>query len=350
MKVPILLPNIFNYPFTYNSSVNLKVGEFVEVPFGKTKIVGVVWDTFEETNNKNYKLKNVIKKFDIPGLKKETVKFLDWFSQYNLIPKGMALKLMLLSSQVVEKLPDKDYLTYTCIKKKSNFNISDNQKKNLEEISKDIKNFRVHVLQGVTGSGKTIVYFEAVKKIIKNGNQVLILLPEIGLTSQFEKKFTEFFGFEAALWHSNITKKNKKIVWSGIVNNKIKVVIGARSSLFLPFKNLGLIIVDEEHDQSYKQDEGIIYNARDMAIARANFENIPINLVTAVPSIETFDNMKKGKYLISRLNERYKKASQPNHEIINLNKTKLDKYSWLSKDVIEKANDHLKKMIKFYFF
>ena len=108
MKVPILLPNIFNYPFTYNSSVNLKVGEFVEVPFGKTKIVGVVWDTFEETNNKNYKLKNVIKKFDIPGLKKETVKFLDWFSQYNLIPKGMALKLMLLSSQVVEKLPDKD--------------------------------------------------------------------------------------------------------------------------------------------------------------------------------------------------------------------------------------------------
>ena len=350
MKVPILLPNIFNYPFTYNSSVNLKVGEFVEVPFGKTKIVGVVWDTFEETNNKNYKLKNVIKKFDIPGLKKETVKFLDWFSQYNLIPKGMALKLMLLSSQVVEKLPDKDYLTYTCIKKKSNFNLSDNQKKNLEEISKDIKNFRVHVLQGVTGSGKTIVYFEAVKKIIKNGNQVLILLPEIGLTSQFEKKFTEFFGFEAALWHSNITKKNKKIVWSGIVNNKIKVVIGARSSLFLPFKNLGLIIVDEEHDQSYKQDEGIIYNARDMAIARANFENIPINLITAVPSIETFDNIKKGKYLISRLNERYKKASQPNHEIINLNKTKLDKYSWLSKDVIEKANDHLKKNDQVLFF
>ncbi len=196
MKVPILLPNIFNYPFTYNSSANLKVGEFVEVPFGKTKIVGVVWDTFEETNNKNYKLKNVIKKFDIPGLKKETVKFLDWFSQYNLIPRGMALKLILLSSQVVEKLPDKDYLNYISIKKKSKFNLSDNQKKNLEEICKDIQKFRVHVLQGVTGSGKTIVYFEAIKKIISNGDQVLILLPEIGLTSQFEKKFTEFFGLK----------------------------------------------------------------------------------------------------------------------------------------------------------
>ena len=92
MKVPILLPNIFNYPFTYNSSVNLKVGEFVEVPFGKTKIVGVVWYTFEETNNKNYKLKNVIKKFDIPGLKKAIVKFFDRFSQYNLLTKGIGLK------------------------------------------------------------------------------------------------------------------------------------------------------------------------------------------------------------------------------------------------------------------
>jgi len=119
------------------------------------------------------------------------------------------------------------------------------------------------------------------------------MLPEIGLTSQFEKKFIEFFGFIPAIWHSGVTKKNKKIIWSGIANEKIKVVIGARSSLFLPFKKLGLIIVDEEHDQSYKQDEGVIYNARDMAISRASFENIPVNLITAVPSIETFDNIKK---------------------------------------------------------
>ena len=115
------------------------------------------------------------------------------------------------------------------------------------------------------------------------------MLPEIGLTAQFEKKFKEFFGFNPALWHSGITKKNKKIIWNGIITEKIKVVIGARSSLFLPFKNLGMIIVDEEHDQSYKQDEGVIYNARDMAISRASFENIPINLITAVPSIETFE-------------------------------------------------------------
>ena len=114
--------------------------------------------------------------------------------------------------------------------------------------------------------------------------------------------------------------KNKKIIWSGLSSNKIKVVIGARSALFLPFKNLGIIIVDEEHDQSYKQDEGVIYNARDMAISRAYFENIPINLITSVPSVETFYNIKKGKYSLSRLLKRYKDAKLPNYEIIDLKK------------------------------
>ena len=103
-------------------------------------------------------------------------------------------------------------------------------------------------------------------------------------------------------------KKKKEIIWSGVSNGKIKIVIGARSSLFLPFKKLGIIIVDEEHDQSFKRDEGVSYNARDMAISRASFENIPINLITAIPSIETFENI-KGKYEISRLNERYKNAA-----------------------------------------
>ena len=131
---------------------------------------------------------------------------------------------------------------------------------------------------------------------------------------------------------------------------KIKVVIGARSSLFLPFKKLGLIVVDEEHDQSYKQDEGIIYNARDMAISRASFENIPINLITAVPSVETYENIKKNKYKISKIEKRFQNASLPNCEIINLNKVKLEKQTWLSKEIIQKVNLHLQRKIKFYFF
>ena len=210
--------------------------------------------------------------------------------------------------------------------------------------------FRVHVLQGTTGSGKTIVYFEALKNLIKKGFQGLILLPEIGLTNQFEQKFFEFFSFKPAIWHSGITKKKKEIIWSGVKEGNIKVIIGARSSLFLPFKKLGLIIVDEEHDQSYKQDEGVIYNARDMAIARASFENIPINLISAVPSIETYENIKKGKYSVSKLNKRYKDAALPNYEIINLNNTKLEKQTWLSKEIIKKTNYHLEKKDQVLFF
>ena len=141
--------------------------------------------------------------------------------------------------------------------------------------------FRVHVLQGTTGSGKTIVYFEALKDIINKGFQGLILLPEIGLTGQFEKKFVEFFGFTPAIWHSGISNKKKKIIWSGISTGEIKVVIGARSSLFLPFKKLGLIIVDEEHDLSFKQEDNIRYQARDLAIVRAQIEKFPIILSSA---------------------------------------------------------------------
>ncbi len=350
MKYPILLPNIFNHPFTYESSLNLKVGDYVMVPFGKLKITGVVWDEFEKNNNKNFKTKNVIKKLDVTPLKKNTINFLNWFAEYNLIPKGMALKLVLLSSNVVENKETQLYQIFDSKIEQNLIKLSSDQNKSLKKMNISNKKFRVHVLQGTTGSGKTLVYFEALKPLIEKGFQGLILLPEIGLTSQFEQKFIEYFGFKPAVWHSGISKKKKKLIWSGVSNGKIKIIIGARSSLFLPFKKLGMIIVDEEHDQSFKQDEGITYNARDMAISRASFENVPINLITAVPSIETFENIKKGKYEVSRLNERYQNAALPNYEIINLNNTKLEKQSWLSNKIIEKVNLHLEKKDQVLFF
>ena len=350
MKFPILLPNIFNHPFTYESDFKLEVGDFVEVPFGNTKIIGVVWDQFEKKNTKIFKIKKIIKKLDIPRIKKKTLNFLNWFSDYNIVPKGMALKLVLLSGKPIQKLNDKFYKDFKYEIIENSIKLTEDQKKSLNEINISNHKFNVHVLQGTTGSGKTIVYFEALKKILKKKYQCLIMLPEIGLTNQFEKKFIEFFGFKPAIWHSSISKKNKEIIWSGIATGKINVVIGARSSLFLPFKKLGLIIVDEEHDQSYKQDEGVIYNARDMAISRASFENIPINLISAVPSIETFENIKKKKYKVSKLKQRYKNASLPNYEIINLNNTKLEKQSWISKEIIQKVNLHLEKKDQILFF
>ena len=351
MKIPILLPNIFDYPFTYDSSnLDLKLGDYVIVPFGKTKMIGLVWNQFEKNSKKKFLIRKVIKKLNISSLNVNTIKFLSWFSEYNMVPKGMSLKLHLLSNEAIESKYDKEYKEYNLVKKTNKIRLSDEQSKSTKKIMEADGKFRVHVLQGTTGSGKTIVYFNCLKKKIKQGYQGLILLPEIGLTSEFQNKFKEFFGFKAAIWHSAISKKRKKIIWSGLAAGEIKVTIGARSSLFLPFKKLGIIIVDEEHDQSFKQDEGVIYNARDMAISRASFENIPINLITAVPSIETFENIKKGKYSYSRLFKRYKDAKLPEYEIINLNEHKLPGYSWIASKTIDKVKLHLNKKDQVLFF
>ena len=147
----------------------------------------------------------------------------------------MSLKLHLLSNEAIETQNNEEIQKYNTYKKPIEIKLSNEQLTSVNDITKNDNKFRVHVIQGTTGSGKTIVYFNSLKKKIKEGFQGLILLPEIGLTGEFQKKFKEFFGFDAAIWHSSITKKNKKIIWNGIATGKIKVLIGARSSLFLPF-------------------------------------------------------------------------------------------------------------------
>ncbi len=210
MKYPILLPNIFNHPFTYESNLKLRIGDFVEVPFGKSKIIGVVWNELEKTNNKDFKIKEINKKLKIPKLKKKTIDFLNWFAEYNIVPKGMALKLVLLSGRPVEAFDDTLYKDFKLYNKENVAQLTKEQIISLKEIDYSNQKFNVHVLQGTTGSGKTIVYFEALKKILQKGFQGLIMLPEIGLTSQFEKKFIEFFGFKPAIWHSGVTKKKQR--------------------------------------------------------------------------------------------------------------------------------------------
>ena len=211
MKVPILIPNIFNHPFTYDSDLKLKVGDYVVVPFGKSDLTGVVWDEFEKKTSKNFAIKKVSKKLNVPSLKKSIIKFLNWFSEYNMIPKGMALKLLLLSSNAIEKISSEVYKQFKIDIKQNKIELSKEQKDSLKKMNVCNQKFRVHVLQGTTGSGKTMVYFEALKEIINKGFQGLILLPEIGLTAQFQNKFIEFFGFKPAVWHSGITKKIKKL-------------------------------------------------------------------------------------------------------------------------------------------
>jgi len=351
MKIPVLFPKIFDYPFTYKTEISqkLKPGDFVKAPFGSSEVTGVIWP-HEQTTEKKFKLKKISKKINVKNLNSTMIKFISWFSKYNLVPLGMSLKMCLLNRDVVEKSFSKEFDKFKLKKQKNKFLLNEEQKKSLSFIRKIGNNYNVTVLEGVTGSGKTLVYFERVKDLIDKGFQALILLPEIALTNQFSRRFEEFFGAVPAIWHSGSTKKNKSIIWRGVTEGKIKIVLGARSSLFLPFKNLGIIVVDEEHDVSYKQDEGVSYNARDMAITRASLENIPINLVTSVPSIETYNNIVNKKYYITKLETRYKKAPLPNIEIINLNYENLKKDSWIANKTLFKVNKYLDKGNQVLFF
>jgi len=351
MKIPVLFPKIFDYPFTYKSEIPelLNSGDFVKAPFGSNEITGVVWP-YEQKTEKKFKIKKISKKINVKNLKPSMIEFISWFSKYNLVPLGMSLKMCLLNKDVVEKDFTKEFSKFEVNKGKNKFLLNAEQKRSLTFMRSIGNNYNVTVLEGVAGSGKTLVYFERVKDLINKGFQALILLPEIALTNQFSRRFKEFFGAEPAIWHSGTTKKNKSIIWKGITEGKIKIVIGARSSLFLPFKNLGIIVVDEEHDVSYKQDEGVSYNARDMAITRASLENIPINLVTSIPSIETYNNIVNKKYYITKLNKRYREASLPNIEIINLHSEVLNKESWIANKTISKVNQYLEKGDQVLFF
>ena len=351
MKIPVLFPKIFDYPFTYKSEIqqSLQPGDFVKAPFGNSEITGVIWP-YEQITEKKFKIKKISKKINVKNLNSSMIDFISWFAKYNLVPLGMSLKMCLINRDVIEKNFSKEFNKFKTKKHQNKYLLNTEQKKSLRFIRNVGDNYNVTVIEGITGSGKTLVYFKRVRDFIDKNLQALILLPEIALTNQFSRRFKEFFGAEPAIWHSGTSKKEKSIIWKGITEGKIKIVIGARSSLFLPFKNLGIIVVDEEHDASYKQDEGVSYNARDMAITRASIENIPINLVTSIPSIETYNNIVNKKYYVTKLTKRFKNTPLPNIEIINLNSEKMSKESWIANKTINKVDKYLDRGDQVLFF
>ena len=178
--------------------------------------------------------------------------------------------------------------------------------------------YGVTLLDGVTGSGKTQVYFEAVGEIIRRGQQALVLVPEIALTAQFLDRFAERFGVRPAEWHSQLSPRLRARTWSAVAAGDVSVIVGARSALFLPYADLGLIVVDEEHDPAYKQEDGARYHARDMAVVRARSAGIPIVLVSATPSVETEVNARRGRYARVHLPERFGRQHLPGIEAIDL--------------------------------
>ena len=199
------------------------------------------------------------------------------------------------------------------------------------------------LLDGVTGSGKTEVYFEAIASVLKSEREVLVLLPEIALTGQFLKRFSARFGVEPLVWHSGLSKAKRRDVWRKVAKGKARMVVGARSALFLPFANLGLIVVDEEHEQAFKQEDGVLYHARDMAVARAWLGGFPILLSSATPSLETLENVERGRYERLCLPMRFGGASLPDISLLDLRDESPESGHWLGKSLVGAMRETLER-------
>jgi primosomal protein N' (replication factor Y) (superfamily II helicase) len=227
-----------------------------------------------------------------------------------LIDEGTLETLVLPPEPVAEK-PDPDFVTT---------DFTADQKAAADELKATMARggYAVTLLDGVTGSGKTEVYFEAVADAIRAGRQSLILMPEIALTAQFLDRFAARFGVRPAEWHSEISPRKRARTWKAVADGDVSVVVGARSALFLPYADLGLIIVDEEHDQAYKQEDGVRYHARDMAVVRGHIARIPVVLSSATPSLETEVNARRGRYRRLALPERFGGQRMPSVEAIDL--------------------------------
>ncbi|MBZ0215469.1 MAG: primosomal protein N', partial [Fimbriimonadaceae bacterium] len=203
------------------------------------------------------------------------------------------------------------------------------------------KGYAATLLHGVTGSGKTEVYFEAIAEALRQNRQALVLLPEIALTGQFLTRFEKRFGARPVEWHSGLTPRRRELAWSAVHRGEARVVVGARSALFLPFHDLGLIVVDEEHDPAYKQSDRVTYHARDMAVVRGFIADFPVILASATPSIETRVNVDAGKYLSLSLPARYSGQPLPDIRLIDLRANPPPRGNWLSPLLVDAVGQAL---------
>ena len=199
----------------------------------------------------------------------------------------------------------------------------------------DAGNFSATLLDGVTGSGKTEVYFEAVARTLEAGHQALIMLPEIALTSQFLDRFQRRFGVKPVEWHSAISPAERGRIWKGVARGEVRCVVGARSALFLPYPELGLIVIDEEHDQGYKQDDRVHYQGRDMCVVRGNLGKFPVILASATPSIESYVNAITQRYRHVVLPGRFSGVEMPDVSVIDMRREQPDKGKWLAPRLVE---------------
>lgn len=317
MKISVLPIGPFDTSFTYLSDAELSVGEVVKVPFGQRSLIGVVTNDPPDESIEN--LRHVEKSY---GFVIPNFDFMNWVAAYTVSQRGNVLKMILVEKTLFSC--KKETLVEEIFFDLRDINLNDEQKTAYEAMITGTE--KPFLLEGVTGSGKTEVYLAYSQYILKNKKQVLILLPEISLTPQIMQRIEKYFGVFPLVWNSNVTPKNRRAVWLKALSGEPCVIIGARSALFLPFTNLGCIIVDEEHDSSYKQEEGVMYNARDMAIVLGKLHSVPVILSSATPSLESRVNVHNNKYGYVSIKNRFGASKLPTLTLVDMRQNKFDGY------------------------
>jgi primosomal protein N' (replication factor Y) len=381
VPVLVPMPAERPYTYAVPAGMHVEPGSIVRVPLGPRQVAGIVWDSACEAVDAR-KLRPIEQAFDCPPIGKEIRRFVDWIAAYTLSAPGMVARMILRAPEAfdpepwIEGLiktdaePDRmtaarsrvlemaaDGLAWTRSGLAHAAGVSSTVIDGLKAqgvfetamipprpvvaapdpgfaaaaLTRDQElaaaslresaakgEFGVTLIDGVTGSGKTEVYFEAVAAALDKGKQVLILLPEIALTQAFLERFQDRFGAKPAEWHSDLAPRMREKVWRQVAEGGVRVVAGARSALFLPFRDLGLIVVDEEHDPAYKQEDRVFYNARDMAVVRAHIGDFPVVLASATPSIESRVNASQGRYARVALPARFAEAALPDIKAIDM--------------------------------
>jgi primosomal protein N' (replication factor Y) len=394
-RIAVLLPVALPGPLDYLVARGqiLKLGQFVRVPLGVRTEIGVVWGAGTAALEES-KMRPVKESLPHPSLPEISRRFVEWVAGYCLAPPGMVLKMAMsvpgallpakpaaillkaadplpafpmtdarqralaaaitpmsaadlakiaqVGGSVIKSLRDLGALVEadaapaeegTPLPQFNGADLSLVQQEAADRLCAQ-SGFHVTLLEGVTGSGKTEVYFEAIAKTIAAGKQALVLLPEIALSAQWLQRFQQRFGATPVLWHSEVGDAQRRRQWRAVADGSAPVVVGARSALFLPFPDLGLIIVDEEHDPSFKQEDGVCYHARDMAVVRAQLGKLPIILATATPSLETQTNVAAGRYDKVTLPSRHGGAVMPEVELIDLRYAPPPKQHWISPPLV----------------
>jgi primosomal protein N' (replication factor Y) len=381
-------------PYSYRvpRGMNITRGSIVAVPLVGRPTLGVVWGEPKD-NFAHNRLKDVLHVYDAPPLSEELLRMVDWVSRYTLAPPGLVLRSVLRSTEALEPerpitafrktgiepdrmtparqrildtLIDGEPWAKTAIVGVSGVSpsvveglekagalerveipappivlppdpdaappqLSPEQTAALETIRKaDNGGFNVCLLDGITGSGKTEVFFEAVADTLRAGRQALILLPEIALTHTFLERFARRFGTRPGEWHSDMSPAQRTRTWRGINSGRVRAVVGARSALFLPFHDLGLIVLDEEHDGAFKQSDGVNYHARDMAVVRASLAGARAILSSATPSVESRNNANAGRYTHVRLLSRFAEAQLPDITALDMREEPAEKGQWIA--------------------